>query len=212
MRSLLIKTTLLVASVTLALGLAELGLRLAHYGEASRVRLDKFTEYDPLLGWRHRPNSSGELRTSEYRTTVQYNSNGWRGLSRTYTKPRGVSRIVVLGASFVDGYTVQVQDRFTEVLEASLGPPFEVINLGVPGYSTDQELLLLEQQGWKYQPDLVVLASSYRDVWGNGSRYSADTMVGKPLFIMDAEGNLSLSNVRCHIPNGLFESGSRYTT
>lgn len=200
MRSLLIKIALLIASVTLTIGLAELGLRLAHYGEASRARLDKFTEYDPVLGWRHRPNSSGELSTNEYRTTLQYNSNGLRGLNRTYTKPQGVLRIVVLGASFVDGYTVQVQDRLTEVLEASLGPKFEVINLGVPGYSTDQELLLLEREGWKYQPDLVVLAFSYRDVWANGSRYSADTMVGKPLFIIDGAGNLSLSNVPVPYP------------
>lgn len=196
MRKRLISVVILFGSVALAVGLAELGLRLAHYGEASRTHLVNFTEYDPVLGWRHRPNASGEVSNDEYQTTVQYDSNGLRGLSRPYKRPQGVFRIVVLGDSFVDGYTVQAQNRLTEVLEASLGPRFEVVNLGVPGYSTDQELLLLEQEGWKYEPDLVVLAFYYNDVWGNGSRYFANsTTTQKPLFVTDAGGNLSLTNV-----------------
>jgi lysophospholipase L1-like esterase len=195
MRSRLILVVLLFGSVALGVGLAELGLRLAHYGEANQTHV-KFTEYDPLLGWRHTPNSSGELSNDEYHTTVKYNSTGLRGLDRPYTKPQNVFRIVVLGDSFVDGYTVQEQDRLTEALESSLGPTFEVINLGVPGYSTDQELLLLEQAGWKYEPDLVVLAFYYNDVWGNGSSYFANNAsTQKPLFITDAAGNLRLTNV-----------------
>lgn len=75
MRSWLVKTALFIASVTVAVGgLAELGLRLKHYGEANQTHDDKFTEYDPPLGWRLRPNSSGELRSDEYQTTIQYDS------------------------------------------------------------------------------------------------------------------------------------------
>src|SRR5579863_8512603 len=108
MRSrLIISTVLLLGSVTLAVGLAELGLRLAHYGEANQTHVN-FTEYDPLLGWRHTPNSSGELSNDEYHTEVKYNSKGLRGLDRPYTKPQNLFRIVVVGDSFADGYTVQV--------------------------------------------------------------------------------------------------------
>jgi lysophospholipase L1-like esterase len=158
-------------------------------------------EYDSLLGWRHKRNVSSEMFSDEYRINVQYNAEGWRGPGRQFSKPPNVSRIVVLGDSFVDGYTIPLQDRFTEVLEASLKPQFDVINLGVAGYSTDQELLLLDQEGWKYQPDLVVLAFYYNDVWGNGSRhFSESAKTQKPEFSIDTAGNLSLSNVPVPYP------------
>jgi hypothetical protein len=72
-----------------------------------------------------------------------------------------------------------------------------VINLGVVGYGTDQALLLLEQEGWKYQPDVLMLGFSYNDVWRNGSKYFANTnrKVQKPVFVTDAGGSLAPSNV-----------------
>lgn len=201
LRLLLISTTLLLTSFTLAIALGEVILRLTHYGEAGRVDLTRFYEYDGFLGWRHKRNFSGDLITNEYHTTLSYNAEGFRSLERRHAKPENVSRVVVLGDSFVDGYTVQVQDRLTEVLEARLGPRFEVINLGVAGYSTDQELLLLEQEGWNYQPDVVVLAFYYNDVWGNASPYLANSdKIKKPVFVTETDGTLDLTNVPVPVP------------
>jgi lysophospholipase L1-like esterase len=200
-RRFLIQTTLLVTSLGMAAGLAELALRISHYGEGKRTPLQKLMEYDSQLGWRHKRNVSGEMVSDEYRINVQYNAEGWRGATGRFSKPPGVFRIVVLGDSFVDGYTLPAQDRFTEVLEISLRPRVDVINLGVAGYSTDQELLLLDREGWKYQPDLVVLAFYYNDVWGNGSRhFSESAKTQKPVFSLDTAGNLSLSNVPVPYP------------
>jgi lysophospholipase L1-like esterase len=186
-----------LGSVILALAVLEVGLRLTHYGEDNLIHLEKFVEYDPGLGWRHKQNFSSEFVHDETHTTLQFNANGWRGPVRSYSKPPNVTRIVVLGGSFVDGYSVQTQDRLTEVMETNLGPKFEVINFGVVGYGTDQALLLLEQEGLKYQPDLIVLAFSYNDVWRNGSRYFANTnrRVQKPVFVADGSGNVTLTNV-----------------
>ena len=197
----------LLGSVILALGLAELGLRLTHYGEANLIHLEKFVEYDPSLGWRHKRNFSSEFANDETHTTLQFNANGWRGPLRPYNKPPGVTRIVVLGGSFVDGYSVPTEERLTEVMEANLGPKYEVINFGVVGYGTDQALLLLEQEGLRYQPDLIVLAFSYNDVWRNGSRYFANTnhRVQKPLFVADTNGNLTLTNVPVPLPQPTVE-------
>ncbi len=201
MRSLLLKTLIILVAITFAFSLVEVALRLTHYGEANGVHLERFVEYDPLLGWRHKRNFSSELITDEYHTTLRFDANGLRGKERPYAKPPNVSRILVLGDSFVEGYAVQVQDRFTEILEATLGSPFEVIALGVAGYSTDQELLSLEQTGWKYQPDLVVLAFYYNDVWGNGSTNIGPAMrIQKPVFTTDAAGNLTLTNVPVPYP------------
>lgn len=165
MRSMLIKAALILVGIALSVGLVEEGLRLARYGKAKEFSFSRVVEYDPLLGWRHKRNASYELITSEYRVTLRYDANGMRGSNKPHAKPQNVSRIVVLGDSFVDGYTVQVQDLVTEVLQGSLGPQFDVINLGVVGYSIDQEFLLLEQEGWKYQTDLVILAFFFNDVW-----------------------------------------------
>lgn len=206
MRTLLIKVSLILISLTLALVFTEVALRLMHYGEGFGVNLKSLMEYDPVLGWRHKRSSSSELIAKEFHTTLQFDARGVRGFDPPYSKPPNVLRILVLGDSFVEGYAVQVQDRFTEVLQATLGPGFEVMALGVSGYSTDQELLLLEQEGWKYQPDLVVLAFYYNDVWGNGSPIVSGGIAltaHKPVFVMDAGGNLILTNVPVPYPRPL---------
>jgi len=196
-RRLLAPAALLLLSVVVALCLVEAGLRSAHYGEGNLIHLEKFVEYDPGLGWRHKRNFSAEFINDETHTTLRYNAQGWRGAESPYSKPPNVFRILVLGGSFIDGYSVQVQDRLTEVLESNLGPRFEVINLGVVGYGTDQDLLVLEQDGLRYQPDLVVLAFSYNDVWRNGSRYFANSArrVQKPLFVAGEDESVTLTNV-----------------
>jgi lysophospholipase L1-like esterase len=209
-RRLLLKATLLFTSLGMAAGLAELALRVSHYGEANRTPLQKLMEYDSLLGWHHKRNVSSAIVSDEYKINVQYNAEGWRGPDRRFSRPPNVFRIAVLGDSFVDGYTIPVQDRFTEVLETSLKPQFDVINLGVAGYSTDQELLLLDQEGWKFEPDLVVLAFYYNDVWGNGSRhFSESTRTQKPVFSLDTAGNLSLSNVPVPYPTSSLQDRLR---
>src|SRR5205814_6625220 len=38
------------------------------------------------------------------------------------------------------------------------GKKIEVLNFGVSGYGTAQELLTLREQVWKYSPDIVMLA------------------------------------------------------
>lgn len=40
----------------------------------------------------------------------------------------------------------------------------DVLNLGVCGYNTEQELALLEEKGLKYNPDMVVLLYLYNDI------------------------------------------------
>jgi hypothetical protein len=197
-RSLLIRSALILGSVAFAVGSAEVILRVMLFGEAG-VNLSQFMEYDPLLGWRHKKNISGVLdgQRNEYHTTLQYNARGMRGPDRPYRKPQNVSRILVIGDSNVDAYAVQVQDRFAELLETALGPQVQVIPLGVSAYSTDQKLLLLEQEGWKYQPDLLILEVSHLDVWYNNQPRlkGSGPSQWKPLFVIDNSGTLSLTNV-----------------
>ena len=70
-----------------------------------------------------------------------------------YKKPEGVRRIVCLGDSFTAGYEVQQEETFASVMERELsgrGQRVEVLNAGVSGFSTAEELLYLERELGRY--------------------------------------------------------------
>jgi lysophospholipase L1-like esterase len=78
-----------------------------------------------------------------------------------YEKPPGTRRIVSLGDSFTVGYEVEGDETFSAVLERELrarGVRAEVLNAGVSGFGTAEEVLYLERELWKYDPDLVLLS------------------------------------------------------
>jgi lysophospholipase L1-like esterase len=69
----------------------------------------------------------------------------------------------VLGDSFAMGYGVEESEAFPRLLEdrinASAGhATFTVLNSGVPGYDTRQEIAYLRDRGFALEPDAVVLA------------------------------------------------------
>jgi hypothetical protein len=77
-------------------------------------------------------------------------------------KPQGVFRVVVLGDSFTFGGKVPLEQSFSKSLERALGAfdrsgRYEVVNLAVPGYNTEQEMLALKEAGLPYHPDLVIV-------------------------------------------------------
>jgi hypothetical protein len=84
-------------------------------------------------------------------------------LSRTVRgseKPSGVFRVIALGDSTTEGFEVAQNDTYTAVLERYLkkyGVNAEVFNTGTSGFGTAEELLYLENEGIKYNPDAVVL-------------------------------------------------------
>jgi hypothetical protein len=161
---------LLAALVFLALPVAgEVALRVAHL------------QFDAQLfgpnrdrGWILRPGASGIVST-ETRQFVRINSHGFHDEERSYEKPANTFRIAVLGNSWTEALQVPLEKNYTSVLQQKLnetpcfgGKRVEVLNFGVAGYSTAQELLTLQQEVWKYQPDVVLLAfSPARDIANN---------------------------------------------
>jgi hypothetical protein len=84
---------------------------------------------------------------------VHNNSIGLRDIEHD----RGGSpRILFIGDSFTWGFDVETKDRFSEILRTRM-PQADIVNAGVPGYGTDQELLLLERIWDAVRPDVVVL-------------------------------------------------------
>jgi hypothetical protein len=80
---------------------------------------------------------------------------------------------------------------FTTLLE-ELVPGLESVNFGVSGYSTDQELLLYQHEGYKYKADIILIL-----VTGNDLQANTESVVygvyAKPVFHLE-NGNLVLHN------------------
>ena len=143
---------LLAVSVLLSLGAAEAVVR-SWLGPELWAPIDErnsLYRYDAELGWFPIENSQGPF-TGSHTVQVVHNRDGFRDREHG---PKTKPRILFLGDSFVWGYDVEASDRFTERLAEAL-PRWEILNLGVSGYATDQELLLLRRVLDKYAPDIV---------------------------------------------------------
>lgn len=93
---------------------------------------------------------------------IRINSDGFRGPDYPFTKGPGVFRIVMIGDSVTFSRLLKFEDCLTQRLETMLeascpGRDFEVLNMGVEGYNSFQELEVLKTKAFKYQPDLVVV-------------------------------------------------------
>ena len=122
------------------------------------------------LRYRLTPGFYMELDGRRYRV----NSLGLRGRELPLQRPAGQQRVVVLGDSFAFGLGVDEGETFPAQLERLLaagGRSVEVVNLGVPGYHTGQELAWLERAGFALDPDLVVLLYYGNDEIGEAFQY-----------------------------------------
>jgi len=194
---------------------AEVSVRIisSEPGENNWVGAEKkYYEYDPLLGWRKIPNTDTVRASIRGKNKVLYqiNSKSIRGPEYSYDKPRGEYRILVLGDSFSDGYMIEFNDLFSEVLKNKLNNnikkhnSYQVINTGTSGWSTDQELLLFQNEGKKYNPDITILMFCENDITYNNLPKDW-SMYYKPLFKIE-DGELVLTNTPVPKPDKIIYS------
>jgi hypothetical protein len=152
------RLTLLCFGVVLALVIGELALRMAGLAKPA------FYTYDRFRGWALRPGASG-WNTKEGDAFVSINHQGFRGPETSFAKPPNTIRIAVLGDSFTEAQQLPEDQTFSAVIGRALancpalgGRKDEVLNLGVNGYGTAQELMTMRHQAWLFSPDIVVLA------------------------------------------------------
>ena len=128
-------------------------------------------EWDRYLFYRLRPDTRLSLLdvfappAARERTRWQAatNSRGFRTPEFEDRRAADAIRVVALGDSSTFGWGVEDGETYPAQLRAALAarlgiPPerVEVIDLGVPGYSTFQGLTLLERVGLPLKPDLVI--------------------------------------------------------
>ena len=88
---------------------------------------------------------------------VTYNSEGWRDVEHNFENRLGAVRVLVLGDSFMEAYSVELYDAFPRRIEqfaSEKGFDIEVINLGVGGYGTLQEYWYFARLGNYMNPTL----------------------------------------------------------
>lgn len=186
-----------VVSLLVSIGVAELALRLvdplgiSYYELAGNYVRDKLA--DNQLVFRHKP--SWETRYGD--VLVTYNERGLRD-HPILPKADEEYRILALGDSVTFGWGVDQDKTFVarleSLLQGRLHRPVRVINSGVGGYNTVQEVTYFKQEGIALQPDLVLLTYVQNDIevergpfdpwaqsspWGKPFPDMLATMVGK---------------------------------
>jgi hypothetical protein len=182
--------SLVLFGISLAMVLAEASIRLIGLGKPN------FYAWSRTRGWRLRPGAAG-WQVDEGRAFVRVNQWGYRGPDWTQRKLPGTLRVAVLGDSFVEAQQVAEHNTASYVIQLELSRMLsrfpgmqalglkrvEVLNFGVDGYGTAQELFTLTEDVWKFSPDVVVLAFfPGNDVRNNSAVLEGDKC--RPFFVL----------------------------
>jgi len=116
-------------------------------------------QYHPVLGWSGYPNY---VETNDG-IRIQTNSLGYRDREPLDVVDGQKLRVLFLGDSFTWGDEVNVEERFTSLLEGSRGPhddllpPIHAINKAIIGYGTAQSFLEYLLARDEDRSDVVIL-------------------------------------------------------
>lgn len=163
------KILALLAGLAVALILGEVLVRFFDLAPA-RIRVEKWRtrlSENPEMVYEPIPNMSApDYDMQYYLYPDQSNNLGFRGnppLSRGDVD----LRIIVLGDSVVAGIWVNNPEHLmTRIMQErlkGLSPCPEVLNFGVPGYNTTQEIAILKDRGISLDPDIVILGYCLND-------------------------------------------------
>jgi hypothetical protein len=181
-----VRVAVVAVSVVFALLIFEVFLRVVGY------TYPVFYQPDEVRGYALWPGAEGRYRR-EGAAHVRINSDGLRDREHARARPANTLRIAVVGDSYAEAFQVEREQAFWSVLEAGLkncpalaGREVEVINFGVSGYGTAQELLTLREQVWGYSPDVVLLAvTTNNDVLDNSRALKVTDEI--PYFRLDGD-------------------------
>ncbi|MFO0980791.1 MAG: SGNH/GDSL hydrolase family protein [Planctomycetota bacterium] len=107
---------------------------------------------------------------ADHSITFTINALGMRGPQTTRAKPAGQFRVLGIGDSFTFGTGVHERDTYLSQLEQLLqahdhSGRHAVLNAGVMGYNTRDEVLYLERRWLDLDPDLVLIGFYLNDAY-----------------------------------------------
>lgn len=137
---------------------------------------------DPELGFRLRPGYQSEK--------IRINAVGFRGKDVAAAKPGHTVRVIAVGDSITFGWGSGEDLTYPVLLERLLNPAadshaFEVINAGVPSYSSFQVRLMVERRIPSLQPDVLVVCVGWNDLfYSTHARWTPDILRARPPGVM----------------------------
>ena len=158
---------LLFVSLMFTIALIEAGVRLAKT-ELHPPKL--FISQTEGVPYKLRANFHGHTTTG---IPLDINSLGVRDNEYQLQPPPNTFRIVVLGDSVTMGQAVRQEDSYPKQLEALFAAEkekglrnttVEVINAGVSGYGTHEEMLFLKETAIMYSPDMIIVGFALNDI------------------------------------------------
>ncbi len=116
---------------------------------------------DDDIGYVLTPGFEGEFREPEFLVSVRINEAGLRGKALRALQKNSV-RLLCLGDSLTWGWGTNDDEAYPALLERLLQSRYplldvQVLNAGVSGYGTDEELGLLKKRGTHLKPNLVIV-------------------------------------------------------
>jgi NAD(P)-dependent dehydrogenase (short-subunit alcohol dehydrogenase family) len=130
----------LISSLCVAAGLAEVGVRIAAPQQLISLRPDLWQPAD-TVGWVRRPNVSAEINTGERTVHLITDRDGFR--IGQNGRSSGIP-VLLLGDSFMEALQVEYEQSFAGLIERSLstagGKAIAVRNAGVGGWAPAQYL------------------------------------------------------------------------
>jgi len=198
----------IMIGLTIVVCFALLEFGLARYYQSTESRIP-MTTFDPTLGWRLRPGSYSLKPGYTFKHhQISINEYGLRNRPISARVASDTKRIVILGDSFTFAMAMPNEKSFPVVLENLLSESghYEVINGGVSGYGTAQEMLLMKElTAKKVVGDVYVLMISINDILDNlrlGDYGSTAKTPAQPGFELGEDGTLK----RTHAPQKKYSS------
>jgi lysophospholipase L1-like esterase len=149
-------------------------------------------QYDTDLGWKLTPGWSGHHHHHDFAARYSINTLGWRNDAPMPVGGRGQELTMIVGDSFTFGLGVDDDVTFVHRLHAAQPPHTWYANGSVPGYSTDQQALLIEKRILPLRPGHVVLVVYLgNDLFDNLRAMPLQLRTRKPYFEL-ANGGLML--------------------
>jgi lysophospholipase L1-like esterase len=143
--------------------------RTSPYGYVTPETLRSMTpDYEPAVFARHVIRQGARRVVVNGEERFRINSLGYRGRDFTVEKPAGVTRIAFYGGSSVFDVDAPGEGDWPHRVERRLKADgfsnVEVINAGIPGYTTAEAVGTLFSEGHRFSPDYVLLYAQWNDI------------------------------------------------
>jgi len=112
-------------------------------------------QYDPIIGYRFIPNTYARIKSVDNTFVIQTNEQGFRDNISFDKLNDGKLNVLALGDSYLAGDQINNHERFMNIISERFN--INVLNMGLPGSGSDQQLLIQEKIACKWHYDILLI-------------------------------------------------------